>query len=83
MLGAMPAAGICQCNAPWTAMFYPIYASRHKKIELTLFVLALAVMHPMLSDRQTNVVPNTDVAHNGVYQQIAKTSRREHTGCCG
>lgn len=56
---------------------------RPEQIELTVLISALDVMHPMLSDRQTNVVPNTDVAHNGVYQQIAKTSRREHTGCCG
>jgi len=46
-------------------MFYPIRASRHEQIELTLFTPALEMMHPLLSDRQTNAVPNTSVTHNG------------------
>jgi hypothetical protein len=51
-------------NVSQTIMFYPIHASRHEQMKLSVFVPALEVMHPVLSDRQTDAVPNTHVTYN-------------------
>ncbi len=64
-------------------MFYQICESRHEQIKLSMFVPDQDV-HPVLTDRQV-LCPTLAVLliMRDNNMAIAKTSRREHTGCCG